>query len=496
MAGSRGAPGVRRNRAGRVGRAGALALAVLAAACGAEPSVGLPRPLPDLSGRHPVIMIMIDTLRADHTSLHGHDRDTTPFLSELAHDSIVFGRAYSTASWTRPSVASLFTSRLPEAHGCEGRDGNLAPSLTTLPEVFQAAGFTTLGVIANGNVLGKYGFGQGFDSYEFHKDFPHNPYADAAKLRAPVQEALGRVGAGPFFLYLHYVDPHDPYRHHPEFDFSPGYSGPMDGSREALDPWFATRPPEPELQRARDLYDGEIAWYDARLRELCGRLDQIGLLDESWLVITSDHGEGLWTHKVQSHGQEVFEEQIRVPLIVRPPGGLDRHVWIEEPVSQIDLGPTLLELMGLEVPAGFQGRSWAGYLQGREAAPTRPVIVDEVVDDFELAAIVDGDAKLIVDYRRRMKWVFDLATNPAEDLALAADMNQEFSLEGQRLDALLAAELAEARRHRPRDTQGVLEDDPEMLEMLRQMGYLGGGDERRAPDGDDATTNDDGGDGR
>jgi arylsulfatase len=431
--------------------------------------------IPEYPARQPVILILIDTLRADHTSLHGYHRDTTPFLSQLALESIVFGRAYAPASWTRASIASLLTARIPEAHGCEDRDGHLAASMTTLTEVFKENGYATRGVTANGNVTERFGFAQGFDEYIFVKDFPAHPYATAEKMKAPVRTALAELDQGdePFFVYLHYVDPHDPYVAHEDTDFSPNYEGPMDGTRDALKPFTGREPPPEEKQRAIDLYDGEILWFDQRLRELFEDLEQSDRLDSAWIVITSDHGEGLWSHRVQGHGQEITEEQIRVPLIVRPPGGLDGHIWIDDPISLIDVAPTILDLVGIERPVEFDGRSWAPFLRGTAPAPVRPVILDEELDMFLFGGVIDGDDKLIIDYKRGTKRLYDLSTNPGEDPAQATNVDGVFSLTGRRLEQLLDEELRAAGQKRPTDIQGSAEEDPELLEILRAMGYLG-----------------------
>jgi arylsulfatase A-like enzyme len=459
----------------------ALIVSLLAAGCGGEPpSVpgALTHVVPGTPDGAPVIVVLIDTLRADHTTVYGHHRDTTPFLNQLATESVVFGRAYAPASWTRASVASLFTGRIPEAHGCEDRDGQLAPSLVTLAEVMSDAGYATRGVIANGNVVEKYGFSQGFETYRFVKDFPAHPYADATKMEAPVAEALAELDGEPrpFFLYLHYVDPHDPYVARPETDFSPDYKGPMDGTREALKPFSNKKPPPAEKQRALDLYDGEILWFDHRLRELFADFEVRGWLDTAWIAITSDHGEGLWSHRVHGHGQEVYEEQIHVPLLLRPPGGLKPHIWIEDPISLIDVAPTLVDLVGIAPPAEFDGLSWAGYLQGSDTSPTRPVVIDEVLDHFHWGAVIDGKDKLIVDFKKQKRYLFDLEANPSETESLIAS-----SRRAQELQRIFDEEMKAAEARRPLDVHGELEEDPELTAILKAMGYLDDAD----PGGED-----------
>src|SRR5262249_7728130 len=190
-----------RRRAGRAGRRREAAPDVrralpllLLAACGHAPDVppsvaaGLPAP---------IVLVVVDTMRPDHTSLYGATRDTTPYLRELGQHAFVFDRAYATASWTRPSMASLFTSRLPESHGCEGRQGRLSPSLPTLPKLLAAQGWDTRAVVANGNLAPVWGFDQGWVSFRWVRGRPLWPYADAAYLQPVVEETLAQLHAPP-----------------------------------------------------------------------------------------------------------------------------------------------------------------------------------------------------------------------------------------------------------------------------------------------------------
>jgi arylsulfatase len=445
-----------------------------------------------------VILLLLDTLRADHTSLvgHRHGRTTTPALDRLASESWVFSRAYSAASWTRPSVASLFSSRLPSSHGCEGRDGVLSPDITTLAESMAEGGWRTHGVISNGQVLSIYGFDQGFERYVHknenvpagHVGPPRNAYVNARKLVEPVLEAVDRQDPRPLFLYAHYVDPHDPFRAHEETDFDPTYAGPMDGSREALTPYRWEAPPDPaERQRVLDLYDGEILWMDQQLDRLFTKLDERGVLDRAWVVVTSDHGEGLWDHRIQSHGQEIFEEQVHVPLIIRPPGGREGRVDVTHPVSLIDVAPTLLECVGLPVPAGFEGRSWAGALLRDEPPPARPVVLDEKLNDVHLAGLVDGDRKLIVELAKpgatfepiqravvRSALLYDLTANPDEDPDEALDITSLREPEGSRMfGELVAALMAAEERREALGELAAPDESDEQIRALKALGYLG-----------------------
>ena len=455
-----------------------LFLAVALACRGADP--GPPEVAPLATALDPgkgrsVILIVLDTLRSDHMSLHGYERATTPFLERLGRESLVFDRAYVPASWTRASVASLFTSRLPESHGCEGRDGMLAPQVETLAEVLSTEGYDTVAVVANGNVVGRWGFDQGFDDFRFVPAAARRPYADAAKMDPVVRRAAATLGESPFFLYLHYVDPHDPYFVHPGFEYTdPAYAGPIDGSRATLIPFNRRRPTRADIAQVEALYDGEIAWLDDHLATLAAHLAETGLLDRAWLVVTSDHGEGLWRHRTRAHGHEVYDEQLRVPLIIRPPGGMQTGQRLADPVSLIDVAPTLLELVGLAPPAAFEGRSWAPFLRGTGAAPIRPIVVDEELDVFRMGAIIDGDAKLIADYGRETFELYDLASDPDEQHAETASSPDALTGAARRLERMLRGAIARAGRNRPEE--GTTTDSGDIDEQLRRqleaLGYL------------------------
>jgi arylsulfatase A-like enzyme len=429
-----------------------------------------------------VILIVLDTLRLDHMSLYGYDRATTPFLEELGRESLVFDRAYAPASWTRASTASLLTSRLPESHGCEGRDGRLAPEVETLAEVLSAEGYDTLALVANGNVAPHWGFRQGFDQYQYVRGPSRLPYADAAAMDPFVRRATATLTESPFFLYLHYVDPHDPYYVHPGFDYTdPAYEGPIDGSFETLKPFNRTRPTDADVAHVEALYDGEIAWLDDQLRGLVAHLAEIGMLDRAWLVVTSDHGEGLWRHRTRSHGYELYEEQLRVPLMIRPPGGLRAERRLADPVSLIDVAPTLLELVGLSPsPPGFEGRSWAAFLHGTGVAPLRPIVVDEELDALRLGAVIDGDDKLIANFRGRAFELCDLASDPEERHTKRARNLNVLAKKARRLQRVLRTAIARAGRNRPADgtTTQSEEIDEDLRRQLEALGYMGiAGDE-------------------
>ncbi|GJM23544.1 MAG: hypothetical protein DHS20C15_34590 [Planctomycetota bacterium] len=435
-----------------------------------------------------VIFVLIDTLRADHTSLVEHrlGRDTTPFLREIASESFVFQRHYVNATWTRASMASVFSSRLPRSHGCETRDGLLVEEIVTWPEVLQENGWQTRAVVTNGNVLPAFGFGQGFDDFEHVRDHPRHAYSDAWKVREPMLRAVDHIGSDKGMVWLHYVDPHDPYMHHDDADYNPDYHGSINGTLEVMEPYNWAPPPAADRDEIVDLYDGEILWFDHQLELLFERLEKRGLLERSWVVVTSDHGEGLWDHRIRAHGQEVFEEQVHVPLVIRPPGGLAARQDIHEPIAQIDVGPTLLDLLGQPIPPDFEGHSWADVLRGEQPAPARPVIIHELLDFTQLYAIIDGHEKLILDRdpKKGSIRLYDLVANPSEDVDRALDLRERRSSSATRLLRMLEESIAESAARRPAGTLGGMERmSPELEAELKALGYLGDGPPDEESDG-------------
>ncbi|MBM3984437.1 MAG: sulfatase [Planctomycetes bacterium] len=456
-------------------RALASLLLALPAACGPAGPPGPGVELPEVAGLPAgIVLVVIDTLRADHTSLYGYARDTTPFLRELARESLVFERAYACATWTRPSMASVLTSRLPESHGCERRDSRLSESVVTLPEVLRDNGWDTRAVVANGNLADVFGFSQGFEWFKCPKGRPLAPYADAAFLQPLVQQVLSDLSVPPYFLWLHYVDPHEPYLPHPEHDWNPQYSGTFDGTDATLAPYRLRAPSPANRQRVVDLYDGEIAYVDKWLREHLRPLQESGRLDSCWLVVTSDHGEGLWDHQALGHCEEVFEGQVHVPLLIRPPGGLREPRRVPQVFSLLDLAPTLLELVGVPPCAEFDGKSWAPFLLGCGEAPERPAFVDQHVDDIALAAVISGRRKLIADARTQRVRFYDLATNPGELDELATDVSTDPTPPALELRDALEWAMSQAHAERPDDWRMPPEQvTQEVMDQLRALGYAG-----------------------
>lgn len=322
-----------------------------------------------------ILLIVVDTLRADHLPGYGYTKGKTPHLDAFQKDAIRFEKAYANASWTRPSFASILTGRYASSHGVMSKASSLPDAAETLAERLQGAGYSTSGIVTNYNIAPFFNFQQGFADYQYlapnflfgasdtsaklsllqvlrrvdeklrtslGRTEPGSAYQDAVVVNAQVEKFLERGLTAPWFLFASYMDPHDPYYEHP-------YNG-VGFSRAA------NVSPDPALApRLRALYDGEITYWDEHFGALIASLKQRKLYDDLTIIITSDHGEEFMDHGGFWHGTTLYDEQLHVPLFLKLPknerGGSSVAHWVES----VDIMPTLLSLQKLEVPAAVQG---------------------------------------------------------------------------------------------------------------------------------------------
>jgi arylsulfatase A-like enzyme len=298
-----------------------------------------------------VIVYLVDTLRRDHLSLYGYGRRTSPQLDGFASDAVVFERAVASSSWTIPSVASLFTSLLPDAHGALQLQAPLPPAVHTLAERLAESGFATGAVVANPLILVSRGFDQGFTCFEGLRGRKKRRLSRTVPAARVVDTALRFLDSHrglPSFLYVHAFDPHFPYQPPPPFD-------------------HLFEPPTPsERDQAVALYDGEIAYGDREFGRFVRELKAKGLYDRALLVFASDHGEEFLDHGDWRHGGSLFDELVRVPLVVKYPGGSHAGRRVDLQVQLLDVFPTVLEALSLPVPAdpAFLGRPLQGATSG------------------------------------------------------------------------------------------------------------------------------------
>jgi arylsulfatase A-like enzyme len=443
-------------------------LVVVSALLGTLASCG--RPVPQPAVPDSAIIVLVDTLRADHLSAYGYARPTSPQFDRLAAESTLFERAYSQAACTFPSVNSLLTSRpAPLFWGQPGKRMGIPADVPTLAATFQVRGLATLAVSASPVVRlnptrfnPHGGFDSGFDIFD-----EQCLWGDARCVTARALELLAKT-RGPFFAYLHYMDPHGPYRPPParRRRFAPAYRGDFDFVG-AGDPDPIARGLRPGAEAIalgasdRDylvaLYDEEIAWWDESLGQLLRALRERGWLERSALVVAADHGEAFLEHGKVKHCHSVFDEETRTPLLMRLPGVSPRR--IAGPVENLDIGPTLLQALGFAAEPAFAGRSLLPELLGEPAAMRTAVAAQG-----SLRSLTDGRFKLILDLANGEAALYDLRADPTESKDVASAHREDF----QRLRLKLAHRLA-ASEGSPQPSAAAARA---AAEQLRALGYL------------------------
>jgi choline-sulfatase len=434
----------------------ALAWALPLAACGDGAD---PRP-------PSVVVIVVDTLRADALESHGAAAGSAPALQALARRGTVFANALAAAPWTGPAVAALLTGRYPDEVGVRNLRDALPASVPTLAQRFQRAGYATAAVVSNALAGPTYGHGKGYDFVhaERYKEGPGEPptfradeVVDAA---LPWLEERLAEPERPFFLYLHTCDPHEPYL--PIEPFRARFAGDVEALDDAWvlsQSYVQERLERSKLEALRALYRGEVAAADAALARLLARLPEGTLV-----AVTSDHGEEFLEHDALLHGHTLFQELLHVPWTLVGPGvPVAREL---APVSQVDLAPTLLELAGVQFdPREFSGRSLAPLLRGADAAAGERAL-HAVLEDGQrrTLAVRRGRWKLIHGVSRGTTRLFDLERDPHERTDLSADhpelVRELLALVLERTDAIVPIEV---------------DEDPELAAQreaeLRAIGY-------------------------
>ncbi len=301
-----------------------------------------------------LILISIDSLRADHVGCYGYGKSTTPFLDEFSRQGVRFNNSYSSSSWTLPSHASLFTGLTPTTHGVVKFKSSLKPWKNTLPGIAQEKGLKTIAVVCAPLLKKRYGLHQGFDVYDTDLIPPEYEEALISKVAARVTDkALGYVDKNrdnPFFLFLHYWDVHYDYNPPEKYAnmFDPEYDGKIDGLNIRYRKDMTSDMDKRDLQHIVSLYDGEIRYTDDEIGRLITGLDQRGLSSKTMVVITSDHGEEFLEHGWKGHTNTCYEEVIKVPLLMKIPWVKTLAPVVDDYVSTIDLFPTILSALGIK----------------------------------------------------------------------------------------------------------------------------------------------------
>lgn len=469
--------------AGRVGPALAVGLLAAAAAtiglsAGAPATTIVRRPASSSAAAKPnVIVIVADTLRADAVRKSAQQLGSRSGLGQLVEDGVVFERAYAQASWTRPSIATILTSQYPSAHGTIHKMDFLPDRVLTLAESLHAAGYWTAAFTTNINVAPVFNFQQGFDEFHYLEPsfyfwatdsatklaiykglrvarerllsgriYVEHFYQDAAVVDGSLRKWLAAHPPEPFFLFIHYMDPHDPY-------FEIPYNG--RGVARVLTP----SPVPGRAAQLHDLYLQDVRYLDRYLHELVERLKAEGVYDRSVIAFTADHGEEFYEHGGWWHGTALYEEQVHVPLVIKRVGEPQAGQRREDVVRTLDIAPTVMAAAGLLIPETFMGIDlFSSRVSG-------PLLADEHLEGNRLSSIRDGDWKLIVANPGNPRGLapvelYNLAEDPGERRNLAASETNRVNDMLSELSIWRARMAAGGTRWRPVGRAGIDAVDP------------------------------------
>jgi arylsulfatase A-like enzyme len=417
-----------------------------------------------------VIIYLVDTLRADRLGCYGQARNLSPHIDAFAGDGVLFRRAMAQAPWTKPSVASILTGVGPGTHGANDVRDVIPEEMTTLAELLAAAGMHTAAFLVDGNVSAEFGFRQGF------ADFVALPAPGRGKERRlqfserinrRVYHWLRKQGERPFLLYVHTLDPHEPYEP-PLRDrtrFASHVRDPSIGSLEAVRRLRRGAPPEETHRRdLMALYDAEVAANDRSFGAFVKSLKKLGLYDDALIIFLSDHGEGFWEHGVLGHARTLHAEALDLPLLVKFPAGTGwagRHT--DRLAQHVDIVPTILDYLGLPAPPHLEGRSLIGAVTGDTWEDVGVAYLDLL--GRHQVSVVEGRWKLLRAYGAAPSLeLYDRVTDPLEQVNLVAERPLLTSyLEARIKRATLAV--------RAREGAGVA-PSPQVEENLRALGYV------------------------
>jgi arylsulfatase A-like enzyme len=417
-----------------------------------------------------VLLISIDTLRPDRLGCYGHSRDTSPTLDALAAEGVLFTDVTSASPWTLPSHTSLLTGLYPSRHGVRGHTHKLKASVPTLAGILGEHGYQTMAVVNSHNLSQRYGLGSGFESFEYILEYEPDgsiPNRGPKVIRRAKKLLEGR-DERPFFLFLHFYDAHTDFTPDEEYvaRFVRPYEGEVDGSTKQLADLRANNLTlaEGDLRHLFDLYDAEIRQLDDLLGGFLRGLETKGVLENTFVVVTSDHGEEFMEHGSYLHGRTHYDEVIRIPLLVSGPG-LPGGRRVDTRAHLVDVAPTILNLVGAELPT-VNGIDLTPFCLNTGAPEPERLLFSEADHNNDKPnirrMIRRANHKLIYDRMVDQYELFDLAADPGETRDLTSS------------DAELAEYLmTELRRFMSKSADGdeIGMPSEDVQKALRELGY-------------------------
>lgn len=465
-------------------------------------------------GKRPpnVLIYLVCSLRPDHMSLYGYSRDTTPFLRSFAASAAVFDDAQAQAPWTKASVPSLLTSLYPYTLGLRRDMDIISRRATTLAETLRSAGYLTASMVTNPFAGKASGLERGLDwmleypAVHRHRTEEADRGTDSAALNKAAFPWLNRNAGVPFFLYLHSTDPHAPYR--PPKGFEEKFADPAETKQYERDNralWdrhqygggTAVTPaecrakgidPDTFIRRAADRYDGEVAFMDRSFEQLVGELRKLNILDDTLIVFVTDHGEEFFEHGATAHGHSLYRELLHAALLLWNPKLIPSPRRIPDTVQLLDVYPTILDLLGIEPGGLVQGQSLKPLLEGRTIERKAPVMASRfahpsarpegLIAENRTGTFAIWDARWKLLYRDRAAAaglpeveLYDHRNDRLERRNAAAGNPEAVKRLRAELERWIAAQNELAKALGP---AGKSELDPQAIERLRTLGYIGG----------------------
>ncbi len=442
-----------------------------------------------------VLLISVDTLRPDHLGSYGYHRETSPHLDRLAREGVLFENAISSSSWTLPAHAALITGLVDSVHGCLDTNGRLTEDHTTLAERLKSAGYTTVGFFSGPYLYPVFGLAQGFDKYVDCTSYPRlnqktvkmtgtvegpsiwdassRDITNSRVLQA-VRSWFAQNPQKPFFMFVHMWDVHFDFIPPQEYAqmFDPDYAGAITGEHFLFNQWINARMPQRDIEHLIALYDGEIAWTDQHIGMILDQFDARGLLDSTVVVVVSDHGTEFFEHGEKAHRKSLFDETIRIPLILRYPPRIPAGLRVETQTRIIDVVPTVMELVGLPPPKDIMGQSLVALFSGGALARDNLAVSELYSAGRRMRSFRRLTHKVILDQLTGHTWVYDLAKDPGE-LAPIQDLRGAVFQDAMRDVEMGRRWLAEFGGGRT-DTDRPSDLPPKLLEKLRSLGYVSG----------------------
>lgn len=430
-----------------------------------------------------VVVIVVDTLRADFLGLYNPEIATTPNIDRIGREGVVFERAYSAAPWTKPAITSLLTSLYPSEHKVIGINSVKDQNLVTITERLHDRGFETHGIVSHTLIDKKNGFGDGFDTYELvpfrgnvHDSITADTVSDHALqvLQDFSERKKSGAAKGNLFLFLHYFDPHFNYQHHKKFDLTSGYTGklysgiPFRKLRNMI-----PRLDEHDRKYLEGLYREEIAFTDYEIGRVLDAIQAGPLKDNTLVIFTADHGEEFLDHGGIGHTRTLFDELVRVPLLFSYPGKFKVNRF-SQPVSTMDIVPTLLALdQSQELPSELRGESLVPALLGQVLPPAGRKIFSEVeykssgIQANKIGVVIDRK-KGVLDELHHSFSLYDLTADPKEQ----NDISQNDLEVAQFFQGLVEKYREEFRSSSSDHKAPEIERSPEEVEQLKSLGYM------------------------